>query len=248
MKKFAIISGLVVAGIVIAQGGSSGSLAGHVKALADAQALSASMTYQTVGGSQGSFKIDLAKPGMSRIERGNELIVADGKTITVYDKYSNSYSKKPQTDADLNLYFNEDEMNLLAPFFDAKAFDKFAKVTDAGTKNRKGMTMNVVEVQVDKKGLKTATYYVDPSTKLVRQIQFTMTDGPAPVQVLVDAKELTISKEVDADLFAFKAPAGSHELTPEEMASDKWFTDLTEAKAEAKKTKRLLMVDFYADW
>lgn len=248
MKKFALLSGLVAVGIVVAQGGASGALSGHAKALAEAQGLSATFSYQRIGSTPTSLKIDLAKPGFARIDRSSELIVADGKTITILDRKANTFFKAAQTDAELAKYFTEDEFNLFAPFFNAKAFDKFAKVTANGTKNRKGMTMNVVEAQIDQKGLKKATYYIDPATNLARQVEYVMTDGPEAVRVLVDTKEFTLSTEVNADMFAFKAPEGSRELTQEEMNSDKWYTNLDEAKEAAKKSKRLLLVDFYADW
>jgi outer membrane lipoprotein-sorting protein len=246
MKKFAILAGCIVVGLVVAQG--SGALGGHAKALADAQGLSATFTYQWIGGSPATYKIDLAKPGMAKIDRGNELIVADGTSITILDRKANTYYKVPQTSNDLAKYFAEDELALFAPFFNAKAFDKFAKVTSAGTKNRKGVAMNVVEAQVDAKGLKKATYYIDPATSLARQVEYMLSDGPEPVRVLVDTKEFVLSTETNADRFAFKAPEGSRELSLEEMNSDKWYTNLDEAKEVAKKTKRLLFVDFYADW
>lgn len=247
MKKFAVISGVVIAGIVLARGDSS-ALQEHVKTLTDAQALSATFTYQEIGSAPTSFKIDLAKPGMARIERGNELIVADGKTITVLDKAANSYYKKAQTDSEFSQFFSEDEMNLFAPFFNAKAFDSFTKVTDGGTKNRKGMTMNVVNAQVDKAGKKNATYYIDPATHLARQVEFTFTDGPTAIRMLVDTKDISLSNDSNASLFAFKAPDGSKEMSLEDMMSDKWYHDLGEAMAVAEKTHRKIFVDFMATW
>lgn len=246
MKKFAILSGFVVAGLVIAQG--SGALGGHTKALADAQSLSATFTYQKIGGSPSSYKIDLAKPGMAKIDRGNELIVADGTSITILDRKANSYYKVPQTAGELSKYFGDDEMALFAPFFNAKAFDKFAKVMSAGTKNRKGMTMNVVEAQIDAKGFKKATYFIDPATNLARQVEYAFSDGPEPVRMLVDTKEFSVSSEVKADLFAFKAPEGSKEVALEDMVADKWYTDIEEAKSVASKTGRKMFVDFMASW
>lgn len=246
MKKFSILAGLAVVGVVVAQS-LSGPLGTYAKALAGAQSLSATFTYQQIGGSSAAFKVDLAKPNFARIDRANELIVADGKTITVFDKKQNTYFKVAQTNEELSKYFSEDEMHLFVPFFNPVFFDKF-KVSDGGTKNRKGVAMSVVEAQLDQRGVKKATYYIDPTSKLARQVEFAYSDTGQVVRMLVDTKEFTLSNDIDAALFAFKAPDGSRELTAEEMASDAWYTNLDEAKAVAKKTKRLLFVDFYADW
>lgn len=248
MRKFALLAAAAVAAVVVAQGGSLGSLDKHVKTLFEAQSLSANMTYQRIGGTPSAIKVDLAKPAMVRIDRGNELIVADGNTITVLDKKANSYYKAPQSPSEIAKYFSEDELNLLAAFFDANAYSKFAKVADAGTKNRKGTTLNVVEAQVDQRGFKKATYYVDPASGLARQVEYVFTDGPQPVRMLLDTKEISVGTEANASLFAFKAPEGSKELSLEEMASDKWYYDLEEAKSVASKTGRKIFVDFFATW
>ncbi len=248
MKKYAILSGLVVAGIVLAQSGSLGTLGNHVKTLGDAKSLSAAFTYQKIGGTPVSYKLDLAKPNMARIDKPNELVIADGKSIIVLDKKANTYSRSAQTDAELARLLGDDEFQLFSTFFSPTAMGKMAKVQDAGTKNRKGVAMNVVEAQYDAAGMKKATFYVDPASNLARQVEFVFDDGPQPVRMLVDTKQFTVSASADASLFAFKAPEGSKELTLEEMSSDKWYHDLDEAKAVASKTGRKIFVDFMATW
>jgi len=248
MKKLSILIGVAAFGVILAQSGSLAGLSGHVKALAEAKALTASLTYQQIGGSPSVFKVEVAKPNLARIDRGDDLIVADGKTVTVFDKKANTYFKSAQTSDALGKYFTEDELSLLAPFFNPAAFDKLGKQTAAGTKNRKGIAMNVVEINLDPNGRKKATYFIDPGTGLIRQIEYAYNDTGTVVRMLVDTKELTLKNEIDQSLFAFKAPDGSKELTEADMTADKWYYDLKEAKEVAKKTKRLLMVDFYADW
>lgn len=246
MKKFSILAGVAVVGVVVAQS-VTGPLGAYAKTLAGAQSLSATFTYQQIGGNSSAFKVDLAKPNLARIDRANELILADGKTITVFDKKQNTYFKVAQTNEELSKYFSEDEMHLFVPFFNPVFFDKF-KVSDGGTKNRKGVAMNVVEAQIDQRGVKKATYYIDPTSKLARQVEFAYSDTGQVVRMLVDTKEYTLSNEIDAALFAFKAPDGSRELSAEEMASDKWYYDLEQAKAAAKKSGRKIFVDFFATW
>ncbi len=247
-KKLSILTGIAVFGVVLAQSGALSGLSGHTKALAEAKALSASLTYMQIGGSPTAFKIELAKPNMARIDRGSELVVADGKTITIFDKKANTFFKSAQTGDALAKYFTEDELNLFAPFFNPSAFDKLGKENNAGTKNRKGVAMNVIEVTLDPAGRKKATYFVDPTSGLIRQIEYAYSDTGTIVRMLVDTKDLTLKNETDDALFAFKAPDGAKELTEADMIADKWYYDLNEAKEVAKKTNRLVMVDFYADW
>ena len=91
-------------------------------------------------------------------------------------------------------------------------------------------------------------FFLDEKS-VVRQLEFVYTDVQPETRVLLDTKEVTFGSErLGEATFAFKAPEGSRELTKEEMLSDKWYTDLDEAKKVANDTKRILMVDFYADW
>lgn len=247
MKKFAVLAGVVVAGLVLAQG-ASGPLSGYIKSLNGASSLSASFTYQRIGGTSTSYAVELAKPNMVRIDKPGELIVADGKSIVTYDKKAKTYFKTPQSDAAIGKLFNDDEFSLFAPFFAPNAFDKLTKVTAAGNKNRKGMSMQVVEATVDAKGFKKATFYIDPSNNVARQLELTFTDGPETIRTLIDVKDVKIGGEANASLFAFKAPEGSKELSLDEMMSDKWYYNLDEAKEVAKRTNRKIFIDFFATW
>lgn len=248
MKKFVFLSGLAAAAIVAAYAAGSSTLGNHVKTLQEAQGLSATFTYQVIGGSATTYKVDLAKPNLVRIDKPGELIVADGQTVTTFDKKANTYFKTPQTEADLGRILGDDEFLVFAPFFHANGMGKMAKVSDGGTKNRKGTAMQVVEAQFDARGMKQATFYVDPASHLVRQVEYLFNDGPQPVRMLMDTKQISVSAQADAGLFAFKAPEGAKELSLEEMLSDKWYHDLEEAKAVAAKTGRKIFVDFFATW
>ena len=62
---------------------------------------------------------------------------------------------------------------------------------------------------------------------------------------ILDCKSLELTKAV---VFAFQPPAGSKEVDEAMLYSDRWYTDLEEAKKVAAATKRVLFVDFYADW
>ncbi len=247
MRKFAVFAACAAGSLVLAQN-ASGPLGGFTKALTDAQALSATFTYQRIGGVAQNFKIDVAKPNKLRLDKPNELIVADGTTIVTFDKKANTYSKAAQTPAAIKAIVAEDEFSLFAPFFNADAYDSLSKVTAAGTKNRKGTALNVVEAQVDKNGLKTATFYIDPASNLARQLEYGFTDNGQVTRTLIDTKEIKVSASADSSLFAFKAPDGARELSADELNSDKWYHDLEEAKKIASATHRKIFVDFMATW
>lgn len=246
MKKFAVLAGVVVAGIVLARSGS-GPLSAFVKSMNEASSISASMSFQRIGGTAQNFNVDLAKPNLVRLDKPNQLIVADGTSIVTFDKKAKTYFKTPQNEAELRKLLSEDEFSVFLPFFAPNAFDNLQKVTAAGTKNRKGIAMNVVEAQADPKGNKKIVFYIDPSNNLARQVELTYSDGPQVIRALVDVKDIKIGG-MENSLFAFNAPAGSRELSLEEMNSDKWYYDLEEAKKVAKSTNRKIFVDFYAEW
>ena len=115
-------------------------------------------------------------------------------------------------------------------------------------KNRKGMTLNVVDIAIDSAASKQVVMYLSQQDNIARQAEIVVKGHGDKETLIVDTKSLSVGNAPDAKNFAFNAPDGSRELTAEELNSAKWFTDLEEAKKVAARTKRLLMVDFYADW
>jgi outer membrane lipoprotein-sorting protein len=246
-RIIAFIAAGALAVAVFAQVRGTDVLATFAKALNSAQSLSSTYTVGPVADIKASITVDLAKPNMARIDRDSQLIVADGKNITTYDKKAKTYFKTPQTQEGLIALFNGDELGLWAPFFDAKAYANIASAKSLGVKNRKGVNFNVVEVGVDKAGKKTVTLYINPQDNLARQAEMVLKDAGATDTVILDTKSLTLGS-TNPTLFAFTPPEGSRELTAEEMNSDKWYTDLDDGIAAAKSSHRLVYVDFYADW
>ncbi len=248
MNKFismAAVAGLAV--FVYAQVSGTSMLANFSKALNSAKSVSATVKAQVVNGTSSTIKVDLAKPNMARIETSTQLIVADGKTITTLDKSDNTYFKKDETDKDLKELFKSDELQMLAPFFDASAYANLTSKT-AGTKNRKGVAYNVVDVNMDGKGKRMISFYLDPKDGVahVAEVNLKMTDNTTTT--IISADDLAINGTQGADLFAFKAPENARELSLDEMNADTWYTDLEEAKAIAKKTNKKIFVDFMATW
>lgn len=234
--------------IAFAQGSGSSVLNAFVKTVNDAPAMSVDYTTQLIGGSQTEFKIDLAKPNKARIESPTQLIVADGSNITTFDKATNSFFKEPQSQAALIELFKKDDLSVWAAFFNAKAFEKVASVKLNGEKNLGGMKLRVVEIAKDAQGRIAQTLFIDDKN-IVRRAQQDIKDPNGNATTLLIAKNIAIGAgSVNDSDFQFSAPAGSKEVSMEEMTAANWFYDLEEAKRVAKKTNRKIFVDFMASW
>jgi outer membrane lipoprotein-sorting protein len=234
---------------VLAQVSGTDMLAGFAKSLNGAKSLSATYAVQRIGGTSVTYKVDLAKPNKARIDTPSQLVVADGTTITTYDKNDKSYFKKPATEADLKALFKSDDLSLFGAFFDANFYKGSIVASKAtGQKVRKGVTYDVVLANADALGKKTISFYIDPKDKLAKVGEFVLNDAGATDTLLVMTKEYTIDGNAGAGTFAFSAPEGSREISLEEMNAGKWYTNFDEAVAMAKKANKPIFLDFYADW
>jgi len=250
MRRFIAIGAVVgLAVFVFAQMSGSDLLKSYSTALNGAKSLSTTFSVQKIGGTSTTYSVDLAKPNKARIDTPTQLIVADGTNITTYTKKDNSYFKQPETDADLKALFAGDELSLFAPFFDQSYFANKVVASKAGAqKVLKGTAYNVVAANMDNKGKKTVTFYLDPKDNIAKRGEYTLVDAGATDTLLVMTKEFALDNTQGASTFAFSAPDGAHEITAEEMSADKWYTNLDEAAAVAKRLNKPMFVDFYADW
>ena len=229
---------------VFAQGSGAGVLAGYAKAISSASSISATYTIQKVGGTKADYAVQLAKPNLARIDSPGVLIVADGKTITTYNKGQKTYFKQPQTSQDLAKLMASDEVNLWAAFFDPGAYSGRAS-KNLGAKNRKGTTLQAIELAPGKDA-KVQTIYIGADA-LARQAEIAVGQGESKAVYVLDTKEISLN-QTPANVFAFAAPEGSREISLAEMSAGKWYTDLEEAKKVAAATGRRIFVDFFAVW
>lgn len=244
MKKWVLAGAtLAVAGFVFAQSGSN-VLNSFSKALHGAQGLSVTYTVTRLGGSPASYTVNLSKPNRARIESASQIITADGSTITFFDRKSNSYFKRKQTDAEFRALLTSDDLSLWAPFFRDDAF-KGLNVKAMPDKNRKGVNFKVVTLTPPDATDVSWTLYIHPDDNVARQAEIVVKAGKDEGTKIIDCKSLTLET---GDVFAFNAPAGSKEVDEAELYSDRWYLDWDEAMGVAKKTNRVLLVDFYTDW
>lgn len=248
MRKIAIIVGLAVTSAAFAQTSGKELLDEFAKNLNSAKSLSATYTLQPIGGVPATYNMQLSKPNLARFETPRLIVVADGKNITTYTKADKTYSKEPQTNENLQGLFADDDASLWLAFFNGDALSGARMVKNLGPKTRQGVDYTKIQATMDPGGHKTAVFYIDKD-KIARQAEITQTDDKGTYTLLISASAVNLGAEpIEAEKLAFVAPAGSHELTAEELNSNKWFEDIEEAKKMAARTHRLVMVDFYAVW
>lgn len=234
---------------VVAQTSGGTMLDAYAKALNGAKSLSTTYTVQKIGGTASTYSLDLAKPNKARIDTPTQLIVADGTNITILDKHDQTYYKKPETDGDLKDFFKSDDLLMFGAFFDADFLkNKVVSSKTAGQKTRKGVNYNVVVANMDDKGKKTVSFYLDPADQLAKVGEFVLNDAGATDTLLVMTKDFSANSGQGANVFAFTAPEGAKEISLDEINAGKWYTNLEEAESMAKKLNKPLFVDFYADW
>jgi thiol-disulfide isomerase/thioredoxin len=246
MRKYLWIAPIAAAAaVVVAQSGAGQAISNYAKALSEANTLKAKFTVMRLDGAPATYNIDLAKPNMARIDTPGELIVADGTNVIRYSKGEKTYYKEPQTEEVLEEILGQDAFGLVNAFFSPDAVTK-ATARATGTVNRNGKSLSKIEA-IYGDGKKTVVFYVG-SDNLAHQAEVSYADGKSNETLILNAKSIELGVPAASNLFAFSAPAGSRELSMEELTAAKWFTDLEEAKKVAAKTNRKIFVDFMATW
>lgn len=246
MRRILGIAALAAGALyVFAQGSGAGILNAYSKKLNEAQSLTVDYSIQQVGGIKADYSVTMSKPNMVRIDKPNELIVADGKTITTYSKGEKTFFKQPQTADGLKELVGSDELALWKSFFDANAYASTTSKS-LGSKTRKGQPYQLVEMAADKSGKKVVTLYI-AADSMAKIGEILLNDPNGKVTYIVDTKNVQVNNSV-TDAFAFKAPEGARELSMEELHASTWYTNLEEAKKIAAKTNRKIFVDFMATW
>jgi len=249
MKLTKVLYGAAAAAMaVVATAALSGSsmLDSFAANLHAAQGLDVSYTMTEVGGTTANYRVVLAKPNKARIDGPTSLVVADGKTITVYNKQDKVFYKKSQTDAELRGLFNDAGVSTWSPFFNEKVFASITSAKDAGERTRRGVAYKVVQAQADPKGELMMTFYLDPKDSIARQAEFVTKSAGRTSTTILNTSSLALT--ASENLFAFTAPAGSKEINEADLITGKWMSNFEEAKAIAKATGKLMMVDFMATW
>ncbi len=248
-KSLGIILVGAVAAVALAQVNAASLLGGFAKAMKEANTLDGNFTVQALGGAKVDYTVSLKKPNLARIETPTQVWIADGKNITVFNKGDKTYTKTPQTQPELNKLFASDDFSIWGAFFNEGWINPYSSKA-LGKKVVNGKAMETVEAVMDKNEGRVYTFFIDSSDKLAKKavIELQRKDKGDAYTLIVDATGMRAGTDIKGDAFAFNAPADSREVTLAELNSDKWYTDINEAKAVASKTGRKIFIDFYATW
>jgi len=246
MRNLTTLMGLAaLSSAVFAQTGKQ-MVSDFNKNLNSAKSLNSSYTVQMIGGAPNQYDVQLSKPNLAKIDTPWQTIVADGTTITTYEKGGKTYSKSPETEDALIALFNENDLNIWKGFFDANALMRVPDATILGQKTRNGVDLTKVKATMDMMGRRVETFYFDKAD-VPRQAEIFLSDQNSTT--ILDTSNTTLASDPIAPKnFAFKAPDGSRELSAEEMNADKWYENLNDAFAAAKAQHKMVMVEFTAVW
>lgn len=223
------------------------ALAPYVQAMQGASSISAEYMVSTVGGANANYAIQMQKPNLLRLSTPTQVIVANGKQITYFDKKDNTFYKVDQTSEKLAELFSNDDVALWKAFYDAKALDFATAAKAEGTIKRGPKTLKKIAVTGDKNGEFTFNLYLDSATNLLTLAELNMKNG-AKTSMKVLTTTNVETGTLSASNFNWNAPAGAKEMSAEDMVAGKWFHNFNEALLVAKKTGKVMMVDFYATW
>jgi len=238
---FALVAAL--AAVAVAQTTSGNLLADFGKTLFDAKTVSSTFTSQTIGSSSDEYSIALKKPNLARVETPSELIVADGKTVTTLNKADNTYSKRPEAEGDVVGLLSSDEVRLFAGFFKADAYNG-ARTRPLGKRQMNGSAMQVVEATVPHR---VDTYFLGDD-KVARKRQTDLSGPTGTTTSILSTKSVDLNADLPDSTFQFVPPAGSRELSQDEIDSGRWYTSMDEAMKVAKSSKKKIFIDFMATW
>ncbi len=206
MRTFGVAALLLFAGLT---GRAADPLSGSATALFAAKSLTATCTVQRSGEAPVVYDVRLEKPKKLRIDSPGQLIVADGASITTYDKSEKSYDKRPESDAELQGVFSAADMALFGAFFDSGFNARYSSINLAGKKELRGVSYDVVTAAVSGKSF---TFYVDPSDKIAKIVQVA-SDVEGQGKMLVQTKDLRMDTPASESDFAFTPPAGAKNLS-----------------------------------
>lgn len=194
------------------------ALAGHLKALQDAQTLSGTVETTPLPGTPRTVKFMFTKPNMLKVESDEGFTVCDGSNIYTYTKAGNKYTVEPYSESALKSKAGVADVWAWSAFFNKDAFkDTVAK---AGNKrNLKGKSVTEVMLEWQKPEAGSATVFVDDKTGVATGCSVKFGDK----ECLVLSQELSVGKEpADKSLFTFAAPSGATKVEVNEAPKPSW--------------------------
>lgn len=193
-------------------------LAGHLKALQEAQSVSGTLNIQPLPGTPKTIKFTYSKPNLMKVESDEGFTLCDGTSVYTYVKATNKYTVEPVTEAELASKAGMMDVWAWAAFFNKDAFkDTASKV--GGKRTLKGNKVTEVTVEWQKPTPGTATLYIDEKTGVATGCNIKMGEAES----LILAENVTLGKDPsDKALYAFVAPSGSTKVEALEAPKAGW--------------------------
>ena len=200
----------IVGALVAAQADSV--LEKHTQQLQTAKTLSASYTVQNFPGGPVEYKLKLAKPSKFRLETPDEIIVADGSTISTYNKAKNSYTQAAQSEGDLKKLLKRDAVLPWAAFFTKEPFKEASGIKIGSKHMIKGKAVTDVSITLAGTPVRTATLFIDQDLGIARGVD--LKTAPDKESIIM-AKEISVAADAAKDSdFEFSAPEGAKKIEP----------------------------------
>lgn len=211
--------------------------------LAKAQSLEVHETMQAVNGAPESLSLTLARPNKARIDFGNQIVVADGTTVTTYDKARNVFMKEPQEKATLGSLLTGQDLAIWSAFFGVKSFNP-DNATALGKQTLNGQDFEKVQFAV---GPNSVIGFLNSDHDLAKAV-FTPSAGQTQSNIILNVDTFKIDGSLPANAFDLKAPGDAKEVSAEDFRGLTWYTDLGKAEEAAQKQGKKIFVDFMASW
>lgn len=181
------------------------------------KAKSIQVTYdaQRLGNASERYEVTLARPNLAHIKGRAIEIILDGSQIAVLNKIRKTYYTLPENPENIRNVFTPFEVAAWRYFLQPASYKAAYQIRSAGTKIRKGMAMQVIEIQGDQDSLQTATLYTDPQDNLLRQAEFVRQEPKSRTITLVDIRDLKLDVETKPEDFTFTVPDGYTFVAPQ---------------------------------
>lgn len=218
-----------------------------VNKLHDAGSVTVSAKSVSLGSSASAWNLVLSKPNMFKLDDATTTVVADGTTVTTYQKDKNQYYQVPETATSVKDALTKSQYSIWLAFFDANAFGTPIQSQSMGTQAIDGSNFDKVQVKAPAGNHTNATLYLDQSSSMPSKAQFLKGTDSSSAQI-TKFNKVTLGDKLTAADFSFTPPADAKKVDPADLTSAEWLTDLEKAKTLAAQTHRFVFVDFFATW
>ena len=215
------LTGIVGAVIATQTGSADSLLEKHTKELQSAKSIDIQYTVQNLpGGGPVEYKLKLGKEGKFKLETPEGILEANGTTVWDFKKADNSYTQVAQTEADLKTFLKKDVVLPWVAFFVKEPFKDVTGLKVGSARIIKGKAVTEVSLTLPGKPERAATLFMDNTLGVARGLSLKIGEDK---QVIMMAKELTLSKDAPADAdFNFTVPDGAKKVDPSAVVTVAW--------------------------